>query len=318
MSLELAVIVLNYRTAELTLDCLASLEREVDEGVRVVVVDNASGDGSDTAIERAIAERGWARWARLLRAPANDGFAAGNNLGIRSVEAAAYVLLNSDTIVRPGAMAALRRAVRERADAGVIGAGILTAEGRPDWSIFRVLTPLSELIRAAHSGPVTRLLQSHDPLLPITESPREVGWVGFACAVVRREVVEQVGPLDDGFFMYFEDVDYCRRAAAAGWKILYWPEAKVVHLQGASSKVTHAGGRRRRAPRYFYEARARYFAKFYGRGGLWLANTCWHLGRLVSLPRELFGREPNHREREALDIWTNALQPLRGRDGATP
>jgi len=165
---------------------------------------------------------------------------------------------------------------------------------------------------------VTRLLHRHDTLLPITESPREVGWVGFSCAVVRREVLEQVGLLDDGYFMYFEDVDYCRRVAAAGWKVLYWPDAKVVHLQGASSQVTHVDGRRRRAPRYFYAARARYFAKFYGRGGLWLANTCWYLGRLLAIPRELLGRRPLHREREALDIWTNALRPIGGRDGAAP
>jgi GT2 family glycosyltransferase len=318
MPLDLAVIVLNYRTAGLTVDCLASLAPEIDAGIAVVVVDNASGDGSAEAIEQRIAERGWSSWARLLRAPTNGGFAAGNNLGIRAVEAGAYVLLNSDTLVRPGAMASLRRAVRERPDAGVIGAGMLNAEGAPDWSIFRVITPLSELVRSAHSGPVTRLLRRHDTLLPLGETPREVGWVGFACAVVRREVLEQVGLLDDGFFMYFEDVDYCRRVAAAGWKILYWPEAKVVHLQGASSQVTRAGGRRRRAPRYFYEARARYFAKFYGRGGLWLANTCWHLGRLLAIPRELLGRSALHREREAVDIWTNALRPLGDRGGASP
>ena len=315
MNVELAVIVLNYRTPDMTVDCLASLAGEIDEGIRVVVVDNASGDGSAGHIERTVTERGWEGWARVIRSPVNGGFAAGNNLGIRLIDASGYVLLNSDTLVRPRAMASLREAMRRRPDAGVIGAGMLTAGGQRDWSVFRVPTPLSELVRAANNGPVTRLLRRHDLLLPMPEQPVEAGWVGFACALIRREVLESVGMLDDGFFMYFEDVDFCRRAAAGGWKILHWPEAKVVHLQGASSQVTQPGGRRRRAPRYYYEARARYFAKFYGRAGLWLANACWHLGRLVSIPRELLGRAPLYRDRESADIWINAKEPLRRRDG---
>ena len=316
MRIELAVIVLNYRTTDLTLDCLASLAGEIDQDIRVLVVDNASGDDSADRLERALAERGWSGWATVLRSPVNGGFAAGNNLGIRAVEASAYVLLNSDTLVRHGALASLREAMRLRPDAGVIGAGILTAQGKPDWSVFRVAAPLSELVRAANSGPITRLLRRYDPILPIPDRPVEVGWVSFACALIRREVLQTVGLLDDGFFMYFEDVDYCRRAAAAGWAVLCWPEAKVLHLQGASSQVTHADGRRRRAPRYYYAARARYFAKFYGRSGLWLANVCWYLGRLISLPRELFGRAALHREREASDIWINAARPLQPHPGA--
>jgi hypothetical protein len=115
--------------------------------------------------------------------------------------------------------------------------------------------------------------------------------------------------------MYFEDIDFCRRVRAAGWKVLYWPEPKIIHLQGASSRVSDEGSLLRRAPRYYYEARARYFAKFYGRRGLWLANAFWYLGRCVSLPRELVGNAPIVlREHEAIDVWTNAFQPLRKPD----
>jgi serine O-acetyltransferase len=125
-------------------------------------------------------------------------------------------------------------------------------------------------------------------------------------------VIEQVGLLDEGYFMYFEDIDYCLRVRAAGWKVLYWPQARVVHLKGSSSLVTAESEERRRAPRYYYEARARYFARWYGRRGLFLANGLWHLGRCISLPRELIGNAPPRlREREAIDIWTSALQPLR-------
>lgn len=308
MPLDLAIIVLNYRTPDMTIDCLATLEGEMDGRTRVVVVDNASGDGSAERLEAAVAERGWSAWATVLRSPVNGGFAAGNNLGIRSVDAAAYFLLNSDTLVRPGALRTLREVMDARPDAGLIAPGLLRASGEPDDSFFRIPGPLSELVRGANTGPVTRLLGRHAVTLPPSEEPVEPGWVGFAAVVVRREVIAQVGLLDEGYFMYFEDVDYCRRVRKAGWKILYWPAAKIVHLLGGSSQVTQQEKLHRRAPRYFYEARSRYFTTYYGRAGLWAANCLWYAGRLVCWPRELLGRPRSHREREALDIWIDAFR----------
>ncbi len=313
MTADLAVIVLNYRTPELTTACLASLAGEIKPGIRVVIVDNDSADGSAEALEQALTGRGWSAWATLIRSPTNGGFAAGNNLGIKSIDAAAYVLLNSDTLVLPGALESLAEAMRLRLDAGIIGSGLLTASGDRDHSFFRIPAPLSELVRAANTGAVSRLLSQFDPVLPFTDDPVEPGWVGFACVLIRQEVIRQVGLLDDGYFMYFEDVDYCRRARQAGWKVLYWPRSRVVHLLGGSSQVTSVSSHRRRGPRYFYEARARYFAKYYGRGGLWLANILWSVGRLVSLLRQLLGRPAAHRSWEAVDIWINSVRPLRSR-----
>ena len=317
--LELAIIIVNYRTPQLTLDSLASLEAQIEPGTSVVVVDNASGDDSADRIEQGILQRGWSSWARLIRAPENGGFAYGNNIGIRAARAALYLLLNSDTIVRPGALAGLREAARQRPDAGIIGPGLLDADGELDQSHFRQPAPPSELIRSANTGVVGRLLSRFDPIMPRTDRPTEVDWLGFACVLVRAEVFDQVGLLDEGYFMYFEDIDYCRRVRAAGWKVLYWPEPKVVHLQGASSRVSSAGDVMRRAPRYYYEARARYFAKYYGRRGLWLANAFWYAGRCISWPRDLVRQDRlRPREREALDVWTNAIDPLRDRKAHSP
>lgn len=316
MALELAIIVINYRTPVVTVECLETLAPEMAPGIRVYVVDNASGDGSADRIEAAIAERGWQGWVEVMRSPVNGGFAAGNNLALRAVDAPAYLLLNSDTLVRRGALRSLLEAMRQSPRAGVIGAGLLNGAGEPDRSFFRFPVPASELVRAANFGPVTRLLKRFDLVMPHTEEPLEPDWLGFACVLVRREVVQEVGLLDDGFFMYFEDVDYCRRVRAAGWTLLYWPAAKVVHLQGGSSQVSAAGMLKRRAPRYYYEARARYFAKHHGRTGLWLANLFWCLGRVLSFGKQVLGRPVPHREREALDIWINAADPLRDRGGA--
>lgn len=318
MAAELAIVILNYRTPDLTVGCLSALAAEIRPGIDVVVVDNASGDGSAERIESVVAERGWSSWASVLRSLDNGGFAAGNNAGIKSVEAKAYLLLNSDTIVRPGAVQSLCEAMRLHPEVGVVGAGLVNGRGDPDYSFFRELRPFSEFLRAANTEPLNRLLKRFHPRLPHTDRPFEPAWVGFACVLIRAEVFRTVGLLDEKYFMYFEDVDFCRRASRAGWKTLYWPDAKVVHLHGGSSGVTEVAAWRGRAPRYYYESRARYFAKFYGRQGLWLANCFWYAGRSLSLGREAFGRPAAHREREAMDIWIGALDPLRPDTGRAP
>jgi N-acetylglucosaminyl-diphospho-decaprenol L-rhamnosyltransferase len=307
---DLAVVILNYRTPDLTLACLASLEPQLDEHTRVIVVDNASGDGSADRIEHEIIARGL--HAEVLRSPINGGFAAGMNYGINAAHADGYILLNSDTIMRPDALAQLREAMRSHPDAGVVGPALIDEHGETAANCFRDPKPLSELVRAAQTGVLGKLLRSFELVFPTASEPVEPDWIAFACVLVRREVIERIGALDDGYFMYFEDVDYCRRAREAGFRILYWPAAQVMHFGGASSGVATGKRGRKRAPRYYYEARARYYAKHFGHAGLLLANGFWCLGRGVAWSREqIERREPHHREREAIDIWTNAFAPLK-------
>jgi N-acetylglucosaminyl-diphospho-decaprenol L-rhamnosyltransferase len=120
--------------------------------------------------------------------------------------------------------------------------------------------------------------------------------------------------LDDGFFLYFDDLDFCRRARVAGWTVRNWPAARVVHLRGRSNPVKEMTAERKRRPAYWYESRARYYAKHYGWWGLLGANVAWWLGRGVSLVREALGNKAPHVcEREWLDIWSNWRKPLGGR-----
>jgi hypothetical protein len=320
--LKLAVVLLNYRRADLVEQCLLSLAPELAgrTGWRVVVVDNASGDGSAERIGRLIRERDFSGWARLVVSPRNGGFSAGNNLGISAVEAEHYVLLNSDTIVRPGALEKLL-AVAEREPAiGLVGPRLEDADGTPQPSCFRNATPASELIAAAATGPVSRLLGRYRVALPVCEEPLEPPWISFACVLVRGRALREVGPLDEGFFMYFEDIDYCRRARRGGWRIRCEPSAHVVHLGGGSSRVERAIAERSRVPRYYFAARSRYFAKYYGGvPGVLAANLAWLLGRGVSLARELVGSKRAHTaEGQARDIWTAWWRPLSGPAGEQP
>jgi GT2 family glycosyltransferase len=279
----------------------------------VIVVDNGSDDGSADAIEDALRERGWDAWVTLVRSPANGGFAAGNNVGFRTTEASVYLLLNSDARVRPGAIDAMLESMSERPEAGMLGPRLEDPDGTPQVSCFRYRTPASELLAAAATGPVSRLFDGHTIALGVFDEPAEAPWVSFACVLVRREVIERAGMMDEGYFMYFEDIDYARRVRKAGWTIVHDPGPRVVHLRGGSSSVKHALKTRGRVPRYYYESRSRYFAKFYGGvAGLWVTNVAWLAGRAISRGREWLGsKEPHVCAWECADNWTNWLRPMR-------
>lgn len=310
----LAVVILNYRTPQLVIDCLASLEPEIAphaQSLTVVVVDNDSGDGSVDHIQAAIDQHQWQAWATLVPSPVNGGFSAGNNVGIRAVEAETYLLLNSDTIVRPGAIASLLEALDTYPDAGLISPRLEWPDGTPQISCFRYHSPLSELIDAAATGPVTKLLGAFDVPIAVQNDTFEPQWTSFACVAVRQTVLDQIGLMDEDYFMYYDDVDVCRRAWQGGFRVRHWPQARVVHLRGGSGSTKTDVAARKRPRQFLYASRSRYFRKFYGPAGLLLANLGWGIGRAISLLRETVGgKAPHTCEYQAIDIWTNWSAPL--------
>lgn len=309
---RLAVIILNYKTPQLVIDCLASLDGQVDPELDcVVVVDSCSGDGSAEIIQTHLSQQIWP-WAQLIEAPSNDGFSAGNNYGMQSVEAEAYLLLNSDTIVRPNTIAALLDAFATHPQAGVISPRLEWPDTTPQISCFRDISPVSQIIDAAQTGPITKLLRRFDVPIDVSDEPFQPDWTSFAAVLLRGTAIKQVGWMDDGYFMYFEDDDCCRQMRRAGWQVLHWPQARIVHLRGGSSNVKAAKLARKRRPTYWYAARSRYLAKFYGgRVGLLAGNMGWIFGRTIALSRELVGnKEPHHCEYEGRDIWTNWRNPV--------
>jgi GT2 family glycosyltransferase len=298
------------------LDAVSSLDGQVDPVTdQVVVVDNDSRDDSVPRIDAAIAQRGYGAWCSLVRAPRNAGIAAGNNVGIRAADADFYLLLDCETRVAPGAIATLLAEVKAHPLVGIAGPKLETPDGALQPSCFRDHSPVSELLTAAETSPLTAALSDFDVCIPVADEPRDVDWVSFACVLLRREVVERIGLLDEGYFMFFEDSDYCRAARESGFRVRYFPNAKaVVRAIGADPLAAAAGDLQRtaapkRQPRSFYKSRARYFRKGYGPLGPWAANTFWQLGRSVSLGRELAGRKPAHvAEKAWLDNWIDAFK----------
>ncbi len=306
---RLGVVIVNYRTPALVEACLASLARQLEEVEGAcVVVDNASGDGS---FERLCAWREIAparARMKVVAAPGNGGFSAGNNIGFENIRSEFVLLLNSDAEVRPGALKALLAAAEAAPAAGVFTPKIVSSDGAPQVSRFRRHSLASEFVDGAQTGPVTRLLpHGETPIFP-DDVATDPAWVSFAAVMIRRAAIDRAGPMDEGFFLYYEDCDYCRRLTRRGAEIRYVPAAVFVHDAGGSTKLSEKQDEGARLPAYYYRSRARYFRKVYGPAGPFLANIAWLAGRLIALMRGVVGRPaPQLSRKRYADIWLGWL-----------
>lgn len=267
--LDVAIAIITYQSAALTVDCLRSIEPQRSTPglrIRAIVVDNASGDAP--TIEDAIGANSWSSWVTLIKAPKNGGFAYGNNLAIRSayeVGPPDYVyLLNPDTVVRKGAIGALVYFLEAHPDVGIAGSSFENIDGT-DWPIaFRFPSILSELEDGLQFGLATRLLRRWVVAVRMTKVAQPIDWLPGASMMVRRTLVDAIGGFDESYFLYFEETDFCLRARRAGFSTWYVPESRVMHIAGQSTKVTERNTVSKRLPAYWFESRRRYFTAAYG------------------------------------------------------
>lgn len=308
----LSIVIVNYKTPNLVTDCLETLLPEL-EGVdaRVFIVDNNSEDNSCSIINEWLAEHDTNKKVSLIQSNTNAGFSSGNNIGIKALKARYYLLLNSDTLVRPGAIKSILGAANASPGAGLISPRLEWANEVSQESCFSFPGPVSEFCSAAQTGWIDRLLSNYIVALQVQSVATKPKWTSFACVLIRDEVFQQIGLMDERYFMFFEDVEYCHRARKAGWTIVNIPEARVVHLRGGSSPVKENTRQRKRLPRYYYESRALFYFQTYGWLGLTVTNLLWETGRLISKIRQILGRSDKAAiENQWLDIWTNWLNPL--------
>lgn len=298
----------------MVLDCLDTLLPQAREvGAKVAVVDNLSQDDSVDRIDQWIGSNNASDCVNLIASDANGGFAAGNNIGVRSVQAEFYLLLNSDTLLRENALAEMLGAISSDTKVGALSPRLEWPDGQPQESCFRFHTPISQLISASNTGRILRMFSSFEVARRVSETAADYSWTSFACVLIRAEVFHEVGLLDEEFFMYFEDVEFCSRAGKKGWLVRNQPAAKVVHLRGGSSPVKSNKLAKKRQARYFYESRTRYFFLLYGRAGLLAANILWTMGWMVALLRSLVAKDFDVPacKLEWKDIWTNFFRPER-------
>lgn len=283
--MKVLVVIVNYRTPDLTIDCLKSLADEIEQvpSAKAVVADNCSPDDSVMRIGRAIESMGFSDWCQLLPLPKNGGFAYGNNQAIlphlKSSDRPEYVwLLNPDTLVLPGALTELIAFMESNPSVGIAGGRAVNQDMTVRRSSFRFHTPLSELENALQFGPISRLLDRYIVAPDVPDHPQKVDWVSGASMMIRQQVFDRIGLLDDGYFMYFEETDFCLRSARAGFECWYVPQSRIIHLVGQSSGVTGTQRSTKPRPRYWFESRSRFFRKNYGWVHMHLANLLWLIG----------------------------------------
>ncbi len=225
----MAAVVVNHDAGPVLLDCIASLlAQEISD---VVVVDNASTDGSTEMVEQARPE------VRVLHAGANLGYGAGANRGIAAVESEFVLVSNPDVVVHAGAVAALADVLRTDPNIAIVGPRILETDGTRYPSARRFP---SYLDAAGHAllgtvAPENRFTRRYRMSDISASSTTDVDWVSGACFLARRPALAALGGFDERYFMYLEDVDLCWRARRAGYGVVYAPEAVVTHIQGVST-----------------------------------------------------------------------------------
>jgi N-acetylglucosaminyl-diphospho-decaprenol L-rhamnosyltransferase len=264
--MKLLVVIVNYRVAHLTIDCLHSLADEIERlpESHVAVCENGTGDDSAEKIQKAIDDNGWRTWCTLTVIFPNLGFTGGNNAVLAPVMNSKdvpeyFLLLNADTVVRPSALNALVEFMDQHPRAGIAGSRLEEPNGTPQTSAFRFQSPFSEFEASLKLGLVSRLLKRWVSAPPVRNQTFETDWVSGASIMIRREVFQDIGLLDEGYFTYFDDMDFCLNARRAGWQTWYVPASRVVHLAGQTTGVTQR--KPKRHPSYYFEARRRYFLK---------------------------------------------------------
>ncbi len=288
---DLAIVIVNYNTKDLLLACLDSIFASEDGfSSQVIVVDNASTDGSAVAVEERYPQ------VDLARNLENLGYAQANNQGLRRAEADYYLLLNPDTVLPRAALANMLRFMEERPEVAIAGPKLVMADGRLDLACRRSFpspeVAFYRMVGLSRLFPRSRRFGRYNLTYLDPDEITEVDSVVGAFMLIRAEALEQVGYLDEAFFMYGEDLDLAYRAKAAGWKVYYNPQVEVLHYKRSASTQNPKVARTA-----FYQAQHLFYKKHYAettpRWLHWLILAGIVLRGGVTVGREvLFGTPP--------------------------
>lgn len=323
--MNLLIVILNYRTPRLTVDCLRSLadkQSEIPGGFHAVVVENGSADDSPNLIANAISENNWGNWATLMALPDNRGFAGGNNAALDLLKSqykdVPYVLLlNSDTIVYPSALKYCHELMERETKIGVMSCLLLNADSSLQNVTRDFPTPLKQAL-CSFGLPWTwprrfKWADIYDISDDLLKTRRDVDWLGGAFMFMRATALADIGGgLDDEFFFYGEDIEFCYRFHKHGWRVHYDPTVSIMHIGGSSSDPTRVSGKLKNI--YMWQARYQVQKKCYGTAAAWMVRACdiTALG-LRKLKMLLTGkrRSDPDRYKNVSDALAILLKPLR-------
>lgn len=305
-----SIIIVNWNTRDILRDCLESVYQQTDpNGLEVIVVDNASSDGSQEMVRQDFPQ------VRLIANEENRGFAAANNQGMEIAKGRYVLLLNSDTIVLDEAVAKAITFADKHPDAAVMGCRVLNADRSLQPTCFMFPSLLNLLLSGSYLYkvfPKSKFFGRERMWWWQRDDVREVDVVTGCFMLVRKEAIEQVGMMDDQYFMYGEETDWCYRFKRAGWKVLFTPDAEIIHLGGASSKQIR--------PQMLMQLRGSillFIRKHHSRPYYWLACLLVSLFFIIRVPywtlRGLVRRSSRNRDwQNAKAYLTAAVRSVRG------
>lgn len=273
--IDLSVVIVNWNVSDLLRRCLHSILDTQCLTLDVIVVDNASADDSVEMVRTEFPG------VHLIANADNRGFPAANNQGIAAARGRYILLLNPDTEVAGDALATMVAFADAHPDVGIVGPQLSYPDGSIQSSRRRFPTLATAFFESTWLKPYAprRLLERYEFLDRPDDVVQDVDWLYGAALMTRREAIEQVGPMDESFFMYSEELDWCRRFREAGWRVVYLPTAQIVHHEGKSSEQVVAARHI-----HFQTSKVRYFHKYHGRivaealRLFLLCNYVWQLG----------------------------------------
>ncbi len=298
--MRFSVVIVSWNTKDFLRRCVSSIYQYPPSAeFEVIVVDNASSDGSVQMLHDLFPE------VNVICNSENLGFSQATNQGIHNCLGTHILLLNPDTELRPNALNALERVLRENSSIGAAGARLLNADGSIQPSCFRAPTLFREIWRLFHLDNIyplsTYQLETWDK-----QKPREVEVLNGACLMLKREALDEAGYLDETYFMYSEEVDLCYRLRQTGWKLFWVPEAEVVHYGGQSTRQNQS-----EMFQQLYRSKIFYFRKNHGRMVAVIYKVILIAAssvRLILIPFTLFNRLP--KRQECLGLANNYWQLL--------
>jgi N-acetylglucosaminyl-diphospho-decaprenol L-rhamnosyltransferase len=271
--IRVMAIIVSYKTAQLVKNACRALaeERERLSGhsveLRLCIVDNASGDAASLA--PFLAEPEWASWVDLLVSERNGGFAYGNNVAFKHSFESGYApdyffLLNPDAEVRPNAVSALVDFLERTPRAGTAGSSLENLDGELWPYAFRFPNLVAEGVSPLAVRKLDALFESRLVARRMGNQIEEVDWYPGAAMMCRSSIIRDLGGMDESYFLYYEETDFCLKLKRAGWSHWYVPASRVMHIAGQSTGVTGVEGVGKRLPAYWFESRRRFFQKNYG------------------------------------------------------
>lgn len=311
--INVVVCIVSYKSAHLTVNCLESIRSDMSTNginIKVVVVDNASGD--TPIIQSAVNNNHWQDWVTVLTAPKNGGFAYGNNLGFQYAFAHGNVdyfhLLNPDTQILPGAIVNLVKFMQENNSVGIAGSSFDNKDGSL-WPIaFRFPSFISEFESGVNLGVLSKLLKPWVVAVVMEQKSQPIDWIAGASMMLRKSVVEQLHGFDESYFLYYEETDFCLRAKRAGYSTWYVPTSRVMHIAGQSTKVTIRNDKPKRLPDYWFESRRRYYLVNHGLVYALLTDIASLLGNLIGKIKRILTLKTNEEQPHYItDIFRHSV-----------